>query len=73
MCIEQPSQRSDLMQDEHVVEKTNLNQFRGATKFAIGHDCKLLEKNTQISFNQDLRKLNRETVYFAEKALFSCI
>ena len=39
-----PSQRSDLMQDEHVVEKTNLNQFRGATKFAIGHDCKLLKK-----------------------------
>ena len=39
-----PSQRSDLMQDEHVVEKANLNQFRGATKFAIGHDCKLLEK-----------------------------
>ena len=39
-----PAQRSGLMQEEHVVEKTNLNQFRGATKFAIGHDCKLLER-----------------------------
>ena len=39
-----PSQRDALMQDEHVVQKTNLNQLRGATKFAIGHDCKVLEK-----------------------------
>ena len=39
-----PSQRSNLMQDEHVVQITNLNQFRGATKFAIGHDCKVLER-----------------------------
>ena len=43
-----PSQRSDLMQDEHVVEKTNLNQFRGATKFAIGHDCKLLKTSSSL-------------------------
>lgn len=39
-----PSQRRDLMQDEHVVPKTNLNQFRSATKFSIWHDCKVLEK-----------------------------
>ncbi len=39
-----PSQRSNLMQDEDVVQKTNLMQFRGATKFAIGHDCKVLER-----------------------------
>ncbi len=38
-----PSQRDGLIQDEHVVQKINLNQFRGATKFAIGHDCKLLK------------------------------
>ena len=40
----EPSQREGLIKDEHVVQKTNLNQFRGSTNFAIGHDCKLLEK-----------------------------
>lgn len=39
-----PSQRDALIQDKHIVQKANLNQFRGATKFAIGHDCKLLSK-----------------------------
>ena len=40
MCIEHRHRETD----EHVVQKINLNQFRGATKFAIGHDCKLLKK-----------------------------
>ena len=35
--------------DDHVVQKANLNQFRGATKLTIGHDYQLL-KNTYKSY-----------------------